>query len=82
MMEWLVNNEFERIWKEVGMDLFEVLLWHLLRRTVEGHRTLEWLFSQERFEPGPSKIQVRCIAAMSILLSNMHKMFCPNSEPS
>jgi hypothetical protein len=28
-MMWLINNELERIWKEVVIAKFKVLLWHL-----------------------------------------------------
>jgi hypothetical protein len=40
MVRRSVNNEFERIWKEVVMALFEVLFWELPRGTEETTKTI------------------------------------------
>jgi hypothetical protein len=32
-----VNNELERMWKEVGMTEFKVLFWHLPGQTEKNH---------------------------------------------
>lgn len=40
--DWLVvNSEFERMWKEVAMAWFEVLLWNLHGGTEEDHEVLK-----------------------------------------
>jgi hypothetical protein len=48
MIECLMNNELEKIWKEAVTAYFKVLSQHLPEDTEENHETL----SQEILSPG------------------------------
>jgi hypothetical protein len=40
MIEWLVNNELESIWKEVVVASFKVLAWHFPGGTEENFKNI------------------------------------------
>jgi hypothetical protein len=66
-----VNDELERMWKEVDMTSFEILSWHLPRGIEKRHTKPQSGQSapQSRFKLDTSGIQVRSIITWANLLS-------------
>jgi hypothetical protein len=56
-----VNNELERIWKELLVAQLEVLTLHLKRVTKESLGDMSE--SLAKFESGTSRIQIRSVTA-------------------
>jgi hypothetical protein len=48
---WSVNNELERLWKDVVVTGFDILSWHLSGTAKEDHE------NPVRIAPVPAKIQ-------------------------
>jgi hypothetical protein len=59
MVDELVNNILEWMWKEAVMAPFKVLSWHWLRGTEGNNQKAQskWLVSVLRFESSTSRIQ-------------------------
>jgi hypothetical protein len=62
-----MNNELEKMWKKEAMADYEVLRWHLPRRSRENHEKLQ---SEESvcllvFEARTSRMQVRSLNCLS-----------------
>lgn len=49
MVDWYMNNELERKWKEATMGSLEVLLQHQPGETEESHMKPVIIMSQPRF---------------------------------
>jgi hypothetical protein len=56
MIERLMNNQLERIWKEAVMVLFKVLSWHLPGGNTENHTKSQsgYMVPGPRLEPRTS----------------------------
>jgi hypothetical protein len=52
-VRWLLNTEFERMWKGGLMPWYQTLSYHLLGRTEKNHINPH----QPRYKPGTSQIQ-------------------------